>query len=118
MGGGGVEVEIASGKPRETKTPEQRQAEADLQKQQAEVERLNLLADLQDSPGLILVFQAFLDRLKELATADPQCQAFTKILVGWRSKLDPVSLGAQHMARHALGPQLRSVLRVIEKDSE
>jgi len=104
MGAGGIDVEIGTGKPRAVKTLEQRQNEAALKKQQATVETINFIADLRDNPGLALVVEALKTRLVELAAADPQCQAFKKIIVGWRNKIDPVPALAEQLVRHALGP--------------
>lgn len=110
MGAGGLDVEIGTGLPRQVKTQEERQAEENLKKQQARVEAINLLAELQESPGLSLVYRELMNRMTELAVADPQCQAFKRIIIGWRNKLDPIPAVANHMARHALGPVLSSLV--------
>jgi hypothetical protein len=117
MGAGGIDVEIGTGQPREVKTLEQRQNEAALKKQQATVEAINLIADLRDNPGLVLVVEALKTRLVELAAADPQCQAFKKIIIGWRNKIDPVPALADQLARHALGP-LANLIREPQAASE
>jgi len=110
MGAGGLDVEIGTGLPRRIKTQEERQAEEALKKQQAQLEAANLLADLQDNPGLSLIYRELMNRMIELATADPQCQGFKRIIIGWRNKLDPIPAVANHMARHSLGPVLCSFL--------
>lgn len=112
MGAGGLDVEIGTGLPRQIKTQEERQAEEILMKQQARVEAINLLADLKDSPGLVQVYRELMNRMTELAMADPQCQAFRRIIIGWRNKLDPIPAVANHMARHSLGPALCSLVPV------
>lgn len=104
MGGCGVEVDIGTGRPRSVKTLEERQTGQRIQQEQAKIGALNLLADLQDSPGLSLVFHALEERLMELAAVDPQCLTLRKIIVGWRSTLNPFPVAADRMARHALGP--------------
>lgn len=116
--GGGLEVGISSGRPREIKTPEERQTEENLKKQQATIKATNLLAELQGSETLFLLVQGLADRLYELAAADPQCQAYKKIIVSLRSTIAPVTLVANHMARHSLGPQLHGILQEIESEQE
>lgn len=106
MGAGGVEVEIGTGQPRPVKTLEERQAESALKREQAVQEAMILVTELQDSPGLTLVYQSLRDRMIELAVSDPQCQAFRKIITSWRSKLDPIPILADRIARHTLGPKL------------
>ena len=114
LGGGGVAVDIATGLPRQPKSFDDRKKEEQVKQEQAVVAATNLIAELQDNHALDEVVQLFQERLMELANTDPECKAFVKIIGRWRLKVEPVMAIANLMARNALGPGLRKILRVAQ----
>jgi hypothetical protein len=118
MGGSGVEMDIITGRPKEYKSQEERQAEAQLKETATITEANQILQELHQSPVLWIMARQLESRLVELIRADSECQSLLKVIGSLRVKLDVAPAIARKLRMQAMGPQLTIIAETTPAPEE
>ena len=117
LGGGGPEVDMVSGHPRDI-VPNKQEDEAKARYQGAVQEAVELTAELQTSPVLKVLTAKYRERLVALARQDPECQALEGIILSLRYKLELAPLQAEQQLRRLLGRHLPQFMENESQEEE
>jgi len=109
MGGGGIDVDMITGRPR-ISDPAAQLSKVASRYHDAIEEAGALAAELQTSPVLKILLDRYQNRLMCLADQDPECQALTSIISIMRHKLEVAPLEAEKLVRRVMGPQISSLI--------
>jgi hypothetical protein len=107
MGGSGIDLEILSGRPRQPRTLEDRQADEGLKDAQVLKEAVQLSQEL---PLVLPMMAGQLEkRAMELMAKDPLCLSILKMVAAFKLKLDLSKHVATKIRRQAMGIVLDSM---------
>jgi hypothetical protein len=110
LGGGGIDVDMATGRPR-PHTQEEKQAAVQGRYQEITREAVELAAELQNSPALRVLFEQCRDRLIAIASKDETFMALSKTIGALRHNLEIAPMLAAQEVRRMMGPQMSSFIQ-------
>lgn len=117
LGGGGPEVDMISGHPRDV-APSKQEEEAKTRYHGAVQEAVELTAELQSSPVVRVLAAKYRERLLALAREDPECRVLEGILLGLRYNLELAPIQAEQRLRRVLGPYLQQFMKQESQGDE
>jgi hypothetical protein len=107
LGVSGIDLDIITGKPRETKTIEEHKAQEELKETRAMQEAVQISQEL--PLVLPIVARQLETRILELMRADGQCQSILQIIGAFKVKIDLARHVTTKVRRQAMGIVLNSM---------